>query len=148
MISEQQILEFQNNYGYKIPSQYQDFLKQQDGYIFENGIRLYELSDLKEMNESLQVSMYQPEYLAIGDYSGGLIFLIKQKIDAKEVFVVDICDYALETAFYKINEFKSWFEKGCIIPQEHENASFSKSKNGTLYMIKLPANGIKDIAKI
>lgn len=148
MISEKQILEFQNNYGYKIPSQYQDFLKQYDGYIFENGIRLYELSDLKEMNESLQVSMYQPEYMAIGDDSGGLIFLIKQEIDAKEVFVVDICDYALETAFYKINEFKSWFEKGCIIPQEHENASFPKSKNGNLYMIKLPANGIKDMAKI
>lgn len=148
IVSEKQIIEFQNNYGYKIPSQYQDFLKQHDGYIFDNGIRLYELSDLKEMNESLQVSTYRPGYIAIGDDGGGLIFLIKQEIEAKEVFVVDICDYDLETAFCKINEFKSWFDKGCILPKEHENTSLPKGKNGVLYMIKTPTNGIKDMAKI
>lgn len=148
MISQEQIVEFENNYGYTIPGQYQDFLKQHDGYLFDNGVRLHELSDLKEMNDCLQVKMYQPEYMAIGDDSGGLIFLIKQETDAKEVFVVDICDYDLESAFYKIDEFKSWFEQGCIIPQKYNDADSPKGKNGDVYMIKLPANGIKDLTKI
>ena len=148
MISQEQIVEFENNYDYTIPSQYQDFLKQHDGCLFDNGVRLYELSDLKEMNDCLQVKMYQPEYMAIGDDSGGLIFLIRQETDAKEVFVVDICDYDLETAFYKIDEFRSWFDQGCIHPQEYKGADSPKGKNGDVYMIKLPANGIKDLTKI
>lgn len=148
MISQEQIVEFENNYDYTIPSQYQDFLKQHDGCIFDNGVRLYELSDLKEMNDCLQVKMYQPEYMAIGDDSGGLIFLIKQEKDAKEVFVVDISDYDLKTAFYKIDEFKRWFDQGCIIPQEYNDADSPKGKCGDVYMIKLPANGIKDLTKV
>lgn len=148
MVSQEQIVEFQNTYGYTLPGQYQDFLKQHDGYLFDSGVRLYELDDLKEMNESLQVRDYQPEYMAIGDDSGGLVFLTKQEKDAKEVFIVDICDYDLETAYCKINDFKSWFDKGCIIPQERGEENGPKGKNGDLYMIKPPSGGIKDLAKI
>ena len=148
MVSQEQIIGFQNNYGYTLPSQYQVFLKQHDGYLFESGVRLYELGDLKKMNENLQVRDYQSEYMAIGDDSGGLVFLIKQEKDAKEVFIVDICDYDLETAYCKINDFQSWFEKGCVISQEREEVNAPKGKNGDLYMIKMPSGGSKDMAKI
>lgn len=148
MIDEKQIAEFQNEYGFVIPNQYQDFLKQQDGCIFDSGVKLYGLDDLKETNESLQVHMYQPDYIAIGDDSGGLIFLMKQELNAKEIFVVDIADYDLETAFCKISNFKDWFDKGCVIPQKDADVNSPKDKNGEVYMIKLPANGVKDIVKI
>lgn len=148
MTNEEQIIEFQNKYVFVIPNQYQDFLKQQDGCIFDSGVRLYELDELKEMNECLQVQMYQPGYMAIGDDSGGLIFLMKQELNAKELFVVDIADYDLETAFCKISNFKDWFDKGCVIPQKDADVNSPKGKNGEVYMIKLPANGVKDIVKI
>lgn len=148
MTNKKQIIEFQNKYGFVIPDQYQDFLKQQDGYIFDSGVRLYELDDLKEMNEMLQVQMYQPDYMAIGDDSGGLIFLMKQEINAKELFVVDIADYDLETAFCRISDFKDWFDKGCVIPQKDEDLNLPKGKNGEIYMIKLPGGGVKDLVKI
>lgn len=45
------------------------------------------------MNESLQVQMYQPDFMAIGDDGDGLIFLMEQEINADEIFVVDISDY-------------------------------------------------------
>lgn len=148
MTNEEQIIEFQNKYVFVIPNQYQDFLKQQDGCIFDSGVRLYELDELKEMNECLQVQMYQPGYMAIGDDSGGLIFLMKQELNAKELFVVDIADYDLETAFCKISNFKDWFDKGCVILQKDADVNSPKGKNGEVYMIKLPANGVKDIVKI
>lgn len=148
MTDEKQIIEFQNKYGFVIPGQYQDFLKQKDGCILDSGVRLYELDDLKEMNECLQVQMYQPDYMAIGDDSGGLIFLMKQEINAKELFVVDISDYDLETAFCNISDFKDWFDKGCVIPQKDEDVNSPKGKNGEVYMIKMPSGGIKDLVKI
>lgn len=148
MTNEEQIIEFQNKYGFVIPSQYQNFLKQQGGYTLDSGVRLYELDDLKEMNDILQVQMYQPDYMAIGDDSGGLIFLMKQELNAKEIFVVDIADYDLETAFCRISDFKDWSDKGCVIPPKDEEVNLPKGKNGEIYMIKLPANGVKDLVKI
>lgn len=100
------------------------------------------------MNECLQVQMYQPDYMAIGDDGGGLIFLMEQEINADEIFVVDISDYELETAFCKINGFEDWFNGGCLIPQKVDNSNTESDKNGNIYLVKLPSNGIKDLVKI
>lgn len=148
MINEKQIIEFQSNNNLKIPIQYQNFLKQNDGYSFEGGIILYSLTELREMNESLQIQKYQPDYLAIGDDGGGLIFLMKQEMDADEIFVVDISDYELETAFCKIIGFEEWFNGGCLIRQKAEGKNSNWGKIGNVYMIKLPSNGIKDLVKL
>ncbi len=41
---------------------------------FNGGTILYSLDELKEMNDDLQIQKYQPDYLAIGDDGGGLVF--------------------------------------------------------------------------
>lgn len=148
MINEKQIIEFQTSSNLNIPIQYQNFLKQNDGYSFKGGIALYSLAELKEMNESLQVQKYQPDYLAIGDDGGGLIFLMKQEMSADEIFIVDISDYELETAFCKIIGFKEWFDGGCIIHQKVGSKNSKSGKIGNIYMIKLPSNGLKDLVML
>lgn len=85
------------------------------------------------MNESLQIQKYQPDYLAIGDDGGGLIFLMKQDKNADEIFVVDISDYALETAFCKIIGFKEWFDGGCIIHRKAGSKNSKSGKSGNIY---------------
>ncbi|MBD5474360.1 MAG: SMI1/KNR4 family protein [Lachnospiraceae bacterium] len=148
MINDKEINDFQEKSGFKIPRHFQNFLKQNNGYSFNGGVILYSLDELEEMNESLQVQMYQPDYMAIGDDGGGLIFLMEQEIDADEIFVVDISDYELETAFCKINGFEDWFSGGCLIPQKVDNSNTESDKNGNIYLVKLPSNGIKDLVKM
>ena len=41
--------------------------------------------------------------IAIGDDGGGLVFLMKQEVDAKEVFCVDVSDYDIESAFCRLD---------------------------------------------
>lgn len=67
MIKDQEINDFQEKSGLKISKHYQNFLKQNNGYSFKGGVILYSLDELEEMNESLQVQMYQPDYMTIGD---------------------------------------------------------------------------------
>ena len=54
------------------------------------------------MNDELQIQEYQPDYLAIGDDGGGLVFLMKQEPDAKKVICVDMSDYDIETSFSQL----------------------------------------------
>lgn len=54
----------------------------------------------------------------------------------------------METAFCKINGFEDWFNGGCLIPQKVDNSNTESDKNGNIYLVKLPSNGIKDLVKI
>lgn len=70
------------------------------------------------MNDDLQIQEYQPNYLAIADDGGGLVFLMRQALDAKEVICVDMSDYDIESPFYRIENFTDWYKDGCKIHTE------------------------------
>ncbi len=110
-----QISDFESGYKLVIPIQYKDFLKNENGISFNGGTILYSLDELKQMNDDLQIQEYQPDYLAIGDDGGGLVFLMKQEPDAKEVICVDMSDYNIETSFCKIENFAAWYKEGCNV---------------------------------
>ncbi|OYO59632.1 hypothetical protein CG709_18335 [Lachnotalea glycerini] len=97
MVNNKLINEYEINYGMRIPNLYKDFLKVNDGFSFDGGKILYSLNDLKEMNDNLQIHKYQPDYIAIGDDGGGLVFLMKQEANAEVVFLVDMSDYEIVT---------------------------------------------------
>ena len=130
-----------------IPIQYKDFLKNENGISFNGGTVLYSLDELKQMNDDLQIQEYQPDYLAIGDDGGGLVFLMKQEPDAKEVICVDMSDYNIETSYCKIENFTAWYKDGCnVYARTHENDRLSET--GDVFLIKMPKNETKDLIKI
>ncbi len=142
-----QIYDFENRYNLIIPTLYKEFLKIEDGISFNGGTILYSLDELKEMNDDLQIQKYQPDYLAIGDDGGGLVFLMRQALDAKEVFCVDMSDYDIESAFCRVESFTEWYKNGCdICVRKFEENKFSQV--GDVFLIKLPKNETKDLVKI
>ena len=144
MLNDQNITEFEITHKLKIPSIYAEFLKKHNGFTFDGGMLLYSLDDIEEMNEAQQIQHYQPNCIAIGDNGGGLMFLMKQEDDAKEVFIVDMGDCDINTAFLKIDNFQKWFNTGCTIVDSNE----TDCDLVNVYLIKNPINGIKDLVKI
>ena len=67
----EQFNDFESKRKLVIPTQYKEFLKINNRISFDGETILYSLDELKEMNDDLQVQMYQHNYLAIGDDGGG-----------------------------------------------------------------------------
>ena len=130
-----------------IPTPYKEFLQNENRISFNGGAILYSIDELKQMNDDLQIQEYQPNYLAIGDDGGGLVFLMRQDPDAKEVICVDISDYDTESPFYRIENFTDWYKDGCKIHTETKEDN-RLSKAGDVFLIKEPKNGMKDLIKI
>lgn len=100
------------------------------------------------MNDNLQIQKYQPDYIAIGDDGGGLVFLMRQETNAEVVFLVDLSDYDIGTAYKRICNFNDWFNKGCNIDTEKEEDNSQLSKIGSVYLTEKPVNGIRDLVRI
>lgn len=147
MNSNKKISEFEDRYKLVIPILYKEFLKIENGISFNGGTILYSLDELKQMNDDLQIQKFQPDYIAIGDDGGGLVFLMKQDLDAKEVFCVDVSDYDIESSFCRLENFTKWYEDGCNICIDESNED-KLSQLGDVFLKKTPKNGISDLVKI
>ena len=144
----EQFNDFESKYKLVIPTQYKEFLKVKNGISFDGGTILYSLDELKQMNDDLQVQMYQHNYLAIGDDGGGLVFLMEQVPDAEEVICVDMSDYDIKSPFYKVSNFNEWYKDGCQICVKEKEDAIKFSQEGNVFLLKMPVNGIKDLVKI
>ncbi len=131
-----------------IPNQYKEFLKISNGISFDGGLILYSAEELKQMNDELQVQRYQPDYIAIGDDGGGLVFLMKQAANAEEVICVDMSDYDVDDPFCKIANFNVWYKEGCNLPEEMPEADNGFDEVGDVWLVKMPSDGIKGLIKI
>jgi len=48
----------------------------ENGYLNEEGLKLYSQTEIKERNETFEVQEYLKDFILIGDDSGGLGFLM------------------------------------------------------------------------
>ena len=106
---------FEREYKYELPLVYKEFLCKYDGLSLDNGCTFYSLEELDDVNKELQVDIYQPDTIAIGNDGGDLVFLMKQEKETKTIYLVDAGDYDLETSYQIIQDFNEWMEKGCEI---------------------------------
>lgn len=147
MFSNEKISDFEDRYNLIIPILYKEFLQIENGISFSGGTILYSLDELKQMNDDLQMQKFQPDYIAIGDDGGGLVFLMKQDMDAKEVFCVDISDYDIESSFCRLGNFTKWYEDGCNICTDESNEC-KVNQLGDVFLKRIPKNGVADLVKI
>lgn len=99
------------------------------------------------MNKDLQVNIYQPDTVAVGDDGGDLVFLMKQEKEAKTVYLVDAGDYDLESPYQIIPDFNKWMEKGFEI-EDIDGEDVRGVDYGDLYLIKMPKEGVKGLVTI
>lgn len=55
-----------------MPLVYKEFLCEYDGLSLDNGCTFYSLEELDDVNKELQVDIYQPDTVAIGNDGGDL----------------------------------------------------------------------------
>lgn len=132
---------------YKVPAVYKEFICKYDGLSLENGCTFYSLEELDAMNKDLQVNIYQPDTVAVGDDGGDLVFLMKQEKEAKTVYLVDAGDYDLESPYRIIVDFNKWMEKGFEI-EDIDGEDVRGVDYGDLYLIKMPKEGVKGLVTI
>ena len=118
-----------------------------DRLSLDNGCTFYSLEELDDVNKELQVDIYQPDTVAIGNDGGDLVFLMEQEEETKTVYLVDAGDYDLETPYQIIQDFNEWLEKGCEI-EGIDGEDIRGVDYGDLYLIKMPKEGVKGLVTI
>ena len=138
---------FEREYKYELPLVYKEFLCEYDGLSLDNGCTFYSLEELDDVNKELQVDIYQPNTVAIGNDGGDFVFLMKQEEETKTVYLVDAGDYDLETPYQIIQDFNEWLEKGCEI-EDIDGEDIRGVDYGDLYLTKMPKEGVKGLVTI
>ena len=138
---------FETKYKYELPTVYKELLLKYDGISLDNGCMFYSLEELDDVNKELQVDIYQPDTVAIGNDGGDLVFLMKQEKETKTVYLVDASDYDLESPYQIIQDFNEWMEKGCEI-EDIDGEDIRGVDYGDLYLIKMPKEGVKGLVTI
>lgn len=108
--SEQQINEVEQSLGKIFPELYKDFLCSTNGGEVGNGIYFYSTEDILERNRTFEVNEYLPNYILIGDDSGGRgIFMMASKVSTS-VKMVGLGSLSEEDFTDVSPNLKEWIE--------------------------------------
>ena len=97
-----------------IPLEYWHLLTAADGFGLKNGIKIYASDEVVERNDTFEVAEYAPEYLAIGDDSGGRAIMIPYS--GKGVYIVDQGSMDPDEMQFVSESLSAWVSSGCILP--------------------------------
>ncbi|WP_102273755.1 SMI1/KNR4 family protein [Cytobacillus massiliigabonensis] len=146
--SDQEILNVENEWNAKLPHSYIQLLKISNGILTEQGIVIYGTEDMIERNATWETKVYAQDYIAIGDDSGGRVFLMHQGDEEKRVLIVDSGDMTPEHADLVTSDFTQWVKNGFLIKTDETEDSGSTSLNCKIVLIDMPNGGLKDLLKI
>ncbi len=73
-----------------LQEQHASVLCEANGFLLDNGTKLYSTEELSERNKTFEVEKYLAGFLAIGDDSGGNAFVVPVGKDDARVFSVGI----------------------------------------------------------
>jgi hypothetical protein len=82
------LLEVENALAQTLPLQLKSLLAEADGFLLNDGVKLYSLAELLERNATLEIRKYIPGYLAIGDNSGSMAFVLSLAAQDLKVYCV------------------------------------------------------------
>ncbi len=144
-----EIKSVESELGLVLPKVYRDLLSITNGFINSKGIGLYGIDALVERNQTWEVDEYAKGYVAIGDNSGGEVFLMKSDIAAKEVIAVDSGYMNPEDEPEVItSNFEEWISEGCIITELITEGVKSYIELHNIILVRAPLGGTKDLLTI
>lgn len=115
--SKEDIVKIENVMNIKIPILFKELLLTSNGFLTTAGVFIYGTEDIVERNETWEVQRYAHEYIAIGDDSGGRVFLMVADIDSSQVIIADSGDMNPDYAEIMTNDLTKWVSHGCIVPE-------------------------------
>ena len=144
-----EIKSVESELGLVLPKVYRDLLSIANGLINGVGIGLYGTDELVERNQTWEVDEYAKGYVAIGDNSGGKVFLMKSDMAAKEVIAVDSGYMNPEDEPEVItSNFEEWISEGCIITESIPEEVKSYIEPHNIILERAPLGGTKDLLTI
>lgn len=131
----------------KLPSVYKDLLRITNGLLNKQGLVIYGTNDITERNETWEVEQYATGYVAIGDDSGGNVFLMLQREEETRVISVDTGDMNPEHGIEITPNFAYWINNGCVI-DEKLNPLSGTLDTCNVILLAVPSEGLKGLIKI
>ncbi|MEY2372507.1 SMI1/KNR4 family protein [Lysinibacillus capsici] len=111
--TDHQIVHIENRLNCQLPRAYTLVLKESNGSSFTNGVFIYGTEEVLERNETWEVEEYAKGYIAIGDDSGGMVFLMDIKAEDSRVLAVDSGDMNPKHATLITYDLCKWLQAGC-----------------------------------
>ncbi|EPR11641.1 SMI1/KNR4 family protein [Ruminiclostridium papyrosolvens] len=135
--------------GVFLPKVYRQLLSITNGFINGQGIGLYGTDELVERNQTWEVDKYARGYVAIGDNSGGKVFLMEADRASKEVIAVD-SGYMNPKDEPEVitNDLSEWISTGCSIRTSETEEIRSYIELHNIILEKMPVGGTKDLLVI
>jgi len=98
--------------GHDLPDQYLALLRTHGGEFCSDVVRLYDVDELVERNDTLETKKYCPGYLTIGDDSGGRAIVIAFGKSSGPVLVVGHGDMSPEGFGCVAPDINTWIASG------------------------------------
>ncbi|MGV3720458.1 MAG: SMI1/KNR4 family protein [Actinomycetota bacterium] len=130
--------------GRRLPEAYRRFLEdREEGPTVGERVALYGRNDFIEMNECMQVKIYCPQCVTIGNDGGGreiLLALTNGRIGLVDAGSMDPAD-----AYPLAEAFDEWLAGGCDLldPPEEPRPEWVD-----LYLTRPPADGLKGLIRV
>ncbi|AMO92827.1 hypothetical protein CFter6_0096 [Collimonas fungivorans] len=106
--SQVEIDQMRQQLGRPVPAQLEDFYRSTNGFITPQGATLYDTASMLERNTTYEISTYCPEYLLVGDDSGGRGFLMRSESDDLSIYSSDLGDLGPEDFEQEAASLQDW----------------------------------------
>lgn len=126
--------------GRALPRPILDLYRDSDGLTTDHGILVYGAGELVERNRTLEVALYAPGYLAVGDDGGGRALLLSPSEDGCWVDMGSM-DPRIGTPLGMT--FATWLDAGLPLPEDEAPAA-----TVDLYLERVPAGGLKAMLRL
>lgn len=147
--SNDEIRIVENEMNILLPEIHKELLKYTNGFSTDSGLVIYGTDDIVERNLTLEVDEYAKGYIAIGDDSGDIVFLVSKDDTKKEVLSVGCGDMNPSNAKVVAYNLSKWLDDGCNFSDMNgENAAQTYNKYCNILLVDNPKGGLKDLVKI
>ncbi|MEH7349610.1 SMI1/KNR4 family protein [Gottfriedia acidiceleris] len=100
-----------------LPVVYINLLQHANGFLTDEGVLIYGTQELVERNLTYEVSKYATGYVAIGDDSGGTVFLMLQGKESSQLISIDVGDMNPANGIVLSPDLFEWITEGCPLPE-------------------------------
>lgn len=92
----------------RLPEAYVALLQQVDGFLLADGLKVYGSSEVEERNQTYDVASCMPGFVAIGDDSGGRMFVMAQHWPDRAVYAVGMGVLKIQYAREVVPNLPAW----------------------------------------
>lgn len=148
-VSEQEVQGIEDKLNCKLPDWYKDILMKSNGLSINGGKIIYGIDDVVERNSTMQIRKYEPNYIAIGDDGGGMVYLMKCNANEKKIVIVDGGYIDVSEPDEIINDISKWIKGGLKSKDELEwEKSKYSNELSNIVLVRMPKGGAKELLAI